>query len=443
MIFNRIRNPLKNLSITDEKAWDRSLWRLFGSQSVSGEHVDEYTALNYSAVWNAVQLISGTIGSLPLHLVQKKDKSKSQITDHPLYKVLYAKPNPFMTAMQFREALTAHLLLWGNCFAEIERDVMGKVTALWPITPDRVKVEVEGVQVFYRVRVDSGYVYLPRDKMLHIAGLGFDGFGGYSVIAFARKSIGLSMAMETFGSLFFGNGTHPSIVVKHPGKLSEQAHASLKNDLSEKYSGLGKAHRLMLLEENMTLEKMSINPEDSQFLQSRQFQIPEVARWFNLPPHKLKDLSKSSFNNIESEQISFVTDSILPWLIRFEQAYNTQLLTEKEHFTDKMYLKHNVEGLLRGSAKDRAIFYRGMFYIGGMSINEIREKEDLNPDPNPLADEKFVQANMTPLSKVEEKQESRDEKSVQETNPELPDREQGKRGDYIPLRRDWVVRGRG
>lgn len=435
MIFNRI----KNLSLTDDKAWDKSLWRLFGSQSVSGEHVDEYSALNYSAVWNAVQLISGTIGSLPLHLMQSKDTSKSQITKHPLYKILYAKPNPFMTAMQFREALTSHLLLWGNCFAEIERDVIGKVLNLWPITPDRVSIELSDGQPVYKIKVANDYKYLIRDRILHVAGLGFDGFGGYSVISFARKSIGLSMAMETFGSLFFGNGTHPSIVVKHPGKLSEQAHASLKNDLTEKYSGLGKAHRLMLLEENMTLEKLSINPEDSQFLQSRQFQIPEVARWFNLPPHKLKDLSKSSFNNIESEQISFVTDSILPWLIRFEQAYNTQLLTEKEHFNDQLYLKHNVEGLLRGSAKDRAVFYKDMFYVGGMSINEIRAKEDLNPDPSPLADEKFVQANMIPLSKVGQ-QEIKNEESIQEETPKLPDREQGKRGDYIPLRRNWVVR---
>jgi HK97 family phage portal protein len=233
----------------------------------------------------------------------------------------------------------------------------------------------------------------------------------------ARKSIGLGMAMETFGSLFFGQGTHPSVVVSHPGPgMSSQAHANLKTALTETYSGLGQAHRLMLLEEGMKIERLALPAKDSQFLESRQFQIPEVARWFNLPPHKLKDLTRSSFSNIESEQISFVIDSILPWLVRLEQNYNMQLLTESERSLSgygRLYFKHSVEGLMRGDAAARATFYREMFNIGAMSINEIREKEDM--DPVQGGDIHLVPMNMTSLENAG--------KPPEPTIPEVSDEE--------------------
>jgi len=395
-MFGKLRRFFKNLSVTDDKAWNRSLWNLRGSQSVTGETVTEETALTYSAVYNATSLIAGTVGSLPLHLMQRQKNKKKIADDRGLYRIMHDQANPFMTAMAFREALTAHILLWGNGFAEIQRNGYGDIKHLWPITPNRIlKMRMtEAGEIVYDVSVGSETVTIPRENMLHIPGLGFDGFQGYSVIAMARKSIGLSMAMETFGSLYFGNGTHPGVVVKHPGELSEPARKNLDDSLTQEYSGLGQSHRLMLLEEGMTIEKIGIPPEESQFLQSRQFQIPEIARWFNLPPHKLKDLTKSSFNNIESEQISFVTDSILPWLIRFEQNYNMQLLRPAEQ-KQRLYFKHVVEGLLRGNSKDRAEFYSKMFMVGAFSINDIREKEDM--DPVEGGDVHLVPVNMTTL----------------------------------------------
>jgi len=393
-ILDRIKK-IFNLSVTDPKAWNPSLWRFFGSDSLSGELVNEYTALNYSAVYNAVSLISGTVATLPLRL-NRKQGSKTIIADNKsLHRVLHDQANQYMTATAFREVMMSHVLLWGNAYAEIIRNRMGDVLALWPITPDRVTIKMENSVLFYEVRVNTETIRLPRENVLHIAGLGFDGIQGYSVIAMARKSIGLGMAMETFGSTYFGNGTHPGMIVEHPGQLSPQAHTNLKNSLTETYSGLGKAHRLMLLDEGMKAQKITINPEDSQFLESRQFQIPEIARWFNLPPHKLKDLTKSSFSNIESEQISFVTDSILPWLVRLEQTFNMQLLTESEKTREKLYFKHVVEGLLRGDSASRAAFYAALFNIGVLSINEIREREDF--DPIEGGDEHFVQLNMTTL----------------------------------------------
>lgn len=387
-IFGQLKNYLVNaLSLTDPKAWDTSLWNLFcnlyGSQSLSGENVTEQTALTYSAVFNAVSLISGTIAALPLHLMQREREGKKRFADdYKLYNVMHDQWNPLMTAMAGRECLMAHVLTWGNGYAEKIFNAYGDVVQLWPITPHRVTPRMVEGNLVYRITLPIGeQITLPREKVLHIPGLGYDGFMGYSVIAMARKSIGLSMALETFGALFFGNGTNPGMVVSHPGKLSAQAHDNLKDSLTSAQSGLGKSHRLLLLEEGMKVEKYGIPPDDCQFLESRGFQIPEVARWFNLPPHKLKDLSRSSFSNIEQEQISFVQDSILPWLVRLEQNYNMQLLTDGDrqlYGRGRLYFKHIVEGLLRGDAASRGAFYSQMFNIGAMSINEIREKEDLD-----------------------------------------------------------------
>lgn len=400
-IFASIKHffaPKNDLSLTNEKAWNPTLWNLSGAESPSGENVSEYSALTYSAIWNAVSLISGTVSTLPLHLIKKDGKNKSLASEKPLFRVLYAQPNPYMTAMSMREAMVSHLLLWGNAYAEIVRDSYGRVNGLWPISPNRIKPEWQSGQLIYKISVDSDEIIMPRERILHIPGLGFDGFVGYSVVAMARKAIGLGMAMETFGSRFFGSGTHPGVIVSHPGVLKDPT--KLRDSLASSYSGLGQSHRLMLLEEGMKLEAIGIPPNDSQFIESRQFQITDIARWFNLPVHKLKEMTKSSFNNIESEQISFVTDSILPWLIRLEQNYNIQLLTMIEQTREALFFKHNVEGLLRGDVASRGQFYKEMFNIGAFSINDIREYEDLNPIDG--GDEHFVPMNMIPLSKLDD-----------------------------------------
>lgn len=416
---DRLRKIVRALSLTDEKAWNPSLWNLIGSQSLSGENVTESTALTYSAVWNAVSLISGTVSTLPLHLLRKDQKKTLHVTEKRLYRVLHDRFNPYMTAQIGREVMTAHVLTWGNCYAEKVKNGYGEIVELWPIAPNRVRIEFKDNELIYFIKVDSEEIPLSRDKILHIPGLGFDGFQGYSVISMARKSLGLGMALETFGSLYFGQGTHPGVVVEHPEKLSADAHKNLKQSLTEVYSGLGQSHRLMLLEDGMKMQKVGIPPEDSQFLESRQFQIPEVARWFNLPPHKLKDLTRSSFSNIESEQISFVTDSILPWLIRLEQNYNMQMLTEQEQFKQNIFTRHNVDGLLRGNAKDRAEYYKIMWGIGAMTQNEVREKEDWDPNPNKYADELFVSINnMIPLSKIDEYMAKENKPNTEETENE-------------------------
>jgi HK97 family phage portal protein len=210
------------------------------------------------------------------------------------------------------------------------------------------------------------------------------------------------MAMESFGSLFFGQGTHPGAVVSHPKKLSPEAHQNLQASLEKAHSGLGKSHRLLLLEEGMKIEDLGVSPEDSQFLQSRQFGVTEIARWYNLPPHKLKDLTRSSFNNIESEQLSYVGESILPWLVRLEQAYNSQILTEKQAYQQNIYFNHVVEGLLRADSEARGNFYQLCIQNAIMTPNEARSKENMNPSDNPLADELWMMSNVVPVSHYNE-----------------------------------------
>jgi len=395
-----ILGKIRNLGLSDPKAWDRSLWNMGGSQSLSGEVVTESTALNYSAIWNAVNLYSGTISTLPLHLLRSNKQKTLHVEDKKLYRVLHDEFNPYMSAKTGREVSIAHGLLWGNSYAEIVRNGYGEIVELWPISPDRVRPYRENAQVLYEISIDGEKVILPREKVLHIPGLGFDGMVGYSVVAMARKSFGLGMALETFGALYFGQGTHVGRVLSHPGKLDDKARTNIRESFSGTSEGLAKAHKLMILEEGMKLEKIGIPPEDSQFLESRTFQISEIARWFNLPVHKLKEMTKSSFNNIAQEQISFVTDSIMPVLIGLEQAYNMQLLSKDERYKQKLFTRHNVDGLLRGDPAARAEYYRTMFGIGAMSINMIAEKEGF--DPIEGGDERFIPLNMLPLSKIDQ-----------------------------------------
>jgi len=334
---------------------------------------------------------------------------------------MHTQFNPFMTAKIGRECLMSHVLTWGNGYAEKVTNGVGDIVELWPITPNRVTPKLKNKELVYLVRVDNEDIPLKRDKILHIAGFGFDGLVGYSPIAMARKNIGWGMAMETFSSNFFGKGTHPGVIVSHPGPaMSAQAHDNLKRSLTESYSGLGNSHKLMLLEEAMKIEKLGFSPEDSQFLESKQHHITDIARWFNIPPHKLKDMSKSSFNNIEAENASYVIDTILPWAIHLEQIYDIQLLNKRQ-YESGMYFKHVLEGLLRANSKERAEFYKIMIGNGMMKPNEAREKEDMNPSDDPLADELWMPTGLIPISKFSEylsKNQGGSATKPEETNPD-------------------------
>jgi len=382
---------------------DKALIDLFGAQPVaSGVAVNEYTALNISAVWSAVTQISGTIASLPLPLYKRiPGGGKERDVDHPTYKLLMSTPNDEMTAMIFRETLQQHVLLWGNGYAEIIRDNSDRPTELYLLSPDMVEPyrDPGSKQIRYRVTQDDGkQVVLEAHRVFHVPGLGFDGIKGYSVIRKARESLGLALATERFGSSFFGNGAWPGIVAQHPGKLSEEAHKRLKNSLNDTLRG-GGAHSLIVTEEGIKIEKAGIPPEDAQFLETRKFQISEIARWFNIPPHKLRDLDRATYSNIEQQEIEWVVDLRL-WLVRWEQECNRKLIRPLEQ--KRQFYEHLVEGLLRGDIASRFNAYAIAKNWGWMSTDDIRERENMNPLPNGAGKIYLVPQNMVPADRVDE-----------------------------------------
>ena len=351
-----------------------------GQPSNAGVEVSGDTAMNFSAVFCAVNIIAGTIASLPLHLYRRVgDGGKEPFRDHPLYEVLHNLPNPEMTSYIFRETLEQHLLLWGNAFAEIRRDRIGRTVELWPWNPAAVRARRSGAgDIYYEVNESGSQTRrVPAVDMLHIPGLGYDGRVGYSVLAKARETLGLGLAMEEFQARFYGQGTNVGSVLEHPGRLSDDAHKRLVKDLKEKRAGLSQAHTTMVLEEGMKFVKTGMPLEDAQFLESRVFQISEIARWFNIPPHKLKELSRSTYSNIEQQQIEFVQDTIRPWAVRWEQHIAWKLLREDERRL--LFAEFNLDGLQRGDTKSRMEAYAVMRNVGAINADEIRAKENMNP----------------------------------------------------------------
>ncbi|HDZ14952.1 hypothetical protein LCGC14_1248490 [marine sediment metagenome] len=387
----------------------------FAGPTKAGVDVNEFVALNFSAVYNAITIISQTIGSLPLHLFKRTKRITQKVANKPGYGVLHSVANPEMTAMTYRETTSAHELSWGNSYSEIVRNGMGQIAELWPISPDRVTPKRQSKRLVYDINVGVGKpITLPRERILHIPGLGFDGLIGYSVLTKARESIALGMATEEYGARFFGQGTNPAGVLEMEENLGD-AYEDFAKKFKAGFEGLGKSHKVMILERGLKYKPLGVKPEDAQFLQTRAFTVVEIARWFNIEPMKLKDHSKSSFDNISSLQISHVVDCIRPWTVRREQNYNMQLLTPSER-QQGYYYEHVLEGLLRGDWAARGEFYSKMFQVGAFSPNMILEKENMNPVEG--GDERFVPLNMVPLSMARKMIEMQDEPGEPEPGEE-------------------------
>ncbi len=348
----------------------------------AGVRVDPDLALTYSAVWACVRIIGETMACLPWHVMRNRpDGGKEQVKGSPLTWLLHNRPNPEMTAFTFREVTQGHVLLYGNAYAEIERDQAGIVKGLWPLAPDRMKVtRDDGGNIVYVYRDGANRESVLRaSQVFHVKGLGYDGLQGYSVIQYARDIIGLGLATERFGSSFFGNGARPGGIFEHPHEVGEVALKHLKESIQAHHGGPDRAGGVMILEEGMKWTTTSVPPDDAQFLETRKFQVTEIARWFRVPPHKLADLDRATFSNIEEQSIAFVTDTIVPWAIRYEQEANIKLLSNKQsrtHFT-----RMNINGLLRGDFKSRMEGYKIGREMGIFSGNDILRKEDMNPLP--------------------------------------------------------------
>ena len=376
---------------------------LFGS-TTSGKVVNERTAMQTTAVYSCVRILAETIASLPLHLYQYKNQGKEKIYDHSLYRLLHDEPNPEMTSFVFRETLMSHLLLWGNAYAQIIRDNAGRVLALYPLLPNKMRVDrASNGELYYIYTRDtgdnpsiSGYgeVILRSENILHIPGLGFDGLVGYSPIAMAKNAVGMTLACEEYGASFFTNGANPGGVLEHPGVVKDPS--KIRESWNSIYKGSGNAHKVAVLEEGMKYQQIGIPPEEAQFLETRKFQINEIARLYRIPPHMVGDLEKSSFSNIEQQSLEFVKYTLDPWVIRWEQALQKALLLPSEK--TRYFIKFNVDGLLRGDYASRMSGYATGRQNGWLSANDIRELEDMNPiSTNEGGDLYLVNGNMTKL----------------------------------------------
>ena len=303
--------------------------------------------------------------------------------DHPLYYLLHDEPNPEMTSFVFRETLMSHLLIWGNAYAQIIRNGKGEVLSLYPLLPNKMSVERDSNGVLYYVysrytdenpnMKKMGDIILRQEDVLHIPGLGFDGLVGYSPIALAKNAIGISIACEEYGASFFGNGASPSGVLEHPGVIKNPERV---RDAWQRAYGGRNAHKVAVLEEGMKFTPIAIPNNEAQFLETRKFQIEEIARMYRVPLHMIGDLDHATFSNVEHLSLDFVKYSLDPWIVRWEQSLQKTLLSDSEK--GQYFVKFNVDGLLRGDYASRMQGYATARQNGWMSANDIRELEDMN-----------------------------------------------------------------
>lgn len=381
-----------------------SSYAFFLGGSTSGKAVTERSAMQMTAVYSCVRILAEAIAGLPLHLYRyTPDGSKVKAVDHPLYLLLHDEPNPEMSSFVFRETLMTHLLLWGNAYAQIIRNGKGEVVALYPLMPNRMSVDRDKHgQLYYTYTrasdeaptMNGMTVLLPPSDVLHIPGLGFDGLVGYSPIAMAKNAIGLAIATEEYGAKFFANGAAPSGVLEHPGTIKDPSR--VREAWMSQFGGSANSGKVAVLEEGMKYTPISISPEQAQFLETRKFQINEIARIFRIPPHMVGDLEKSSFSNIEQQSLEFVKYTLDPWVIRWEQSIQRALLRPEEK--KRYFAKFNVEGLLRGDYQSRMNGYAVARQNGWMSANDIRELENLDRIPAEAGGDLYlVNGNMLPM----------------------------------------------
>jgi len=372
-----------------KNSYDSPSYTYFFGRSNAGKRVTDKTALQHIVVYACVRVLSEAIAQLPLHVYKYTDNGKERVPKHPLYFLLHDQPNPEMTSFVFRETLMSHLLIYGNAFAQIIRNGRGEVVGLYPLMPDCVKVDRDDKNrlIYIYSRYDEanpnvkkmGDIVLGAEDVLHIPGLGFDGLVGYSPIAMAKNALGISLACEEYGASFFANGASPSGVLEHPGVIKNPE--KVRNAWRQAY-GSGNSHKVAVIEEGMKYTPISIPNNEAQFLETRKFQLEEIARLYRVPLHLIGDLEHATFSNIEQQSLEFVKYTLDPWIVRWEQSMQKALLSDSEKGT--YFIKFNVEGLLRGDYASRMQGYATARQNGWMNANDIRELEDMNQIPDEL-----------------------------------------------------------
>ncbi len=384
-IFRRmIYNAIQRFSPQSEAYW---IQRLFGSEpSITGIEVNEDNAMKYSAVWSAVNIISGAVGFLPLIVYRRTEGgSRQRAINHPLYPLLHSRSNQYMSAQVFKETLTAHALIWGNGYAEIQREQKtGRPIALWPLLPNQTRCIYDNERDVYVYEITNydgkgGSAYLDYDNVLHIHGLGFDGSKGYSVIRYAADSLGIGLAAERNAGTFFKNDSSPPGVLSTDIPLNKETKEQIEKSWEEKHGGLDNRYRIAVLHSGLKYQAFGIPAKDAQLLESRKFGIAEVARWFQIPPHMIGDLDRATFSNIEHQGIQFVTMTLQRWLEYWKHEIDYKLFTTSDR--RNFFADFVVDMLLRGDSETRAKVYQialgGNNNPGYMTINEVRQRENL------------------------------------------------------------------
>ena len=383
----RLMEQRSQISTLKDPAKWLSDWFGGGSMSATGIQVTPSSARRATAVWCAVKILSESVSSLPVFVYKRRPdgKGKDKLTTNPIHRLIHDQPNPYQTSLEWREMLQGHLCLRGNAYSEIYFDGRGGIKALMPLHPDRMRVydiskeRIGDQPLVYEYQPANGpNRFLFMDEIIHLKGLSDDGLVGLSPISECREALGLTIVTEEYASRFFGNYANPGGVLTHPKSLSPEAKKRLKETWDQKHTGIENAHKVAVLEDGLTWTAMSINPHDSQLLDSRKFQITEIARLFRIPPHMMADLDRATFSNIEQQSIEFVVHTLRPWLVRWEQRLAMSLLTAKER-ADGLFIEFNVDGLLRGDIKSRYDAYAVGRNWGWLSPNDVRALENLNP----------------------------------------------------------------
>lgn len=364
----------------------QDLWRpaSHGMSTPTGLNVTPYSALTVTSFFAAIRFRSFAVASLPKFLYQRTATGKRRATEHPLYSILHDIPNPEMTAFDLWATLDSHVMIRGNAYAEIVLDKNENVVELWPLRPDRMNVtrdEVTGeLRYLYTLpdKFNNEKRVLQPYQILHLRGLTHDGVIGYAPITMMRNAVALSKATEEFGSAFFGNGAQPGMVLKHPSKLKDPVvYDRIKDSWEQAHMGLDQAHRVAILEEGMSVEKIGLSPEDSQFLQTRVHQVYEISRMTDVPPQMIFELSQMNYSTMEQMTLDFVVHHLRPWLVAYEQQSNRSLLLDSERKSG-YFVENLIDGLLRGDLATRYNAYSIGRSNGWLSINDVRKMENMN-----------------------------------------------------------------
>ena len=360
-----------------------------GRDSAAGVNVSEHNMVSLSAVFAAIRAISEDTSKLPLKLYERGDmrgaglpRGKLEARDHEVWSLVTRRPNPAMTPFDFRQAVIASAMMWHGGFAEILRNGGGRPRELWPVHPSLVTVQMDddGV-VFYRIHRNSslrpeGSRDVDREDMLHLKGFGDNGLVGWMIARVARDSIGVYKAAETFTAKFFANGAAPGGVVSFEGNVKQDTLDDYQKRLQQKQGGVMNAFKIMMFGGGAKFTPTTVDAEKAQLTETLQFRVEDIARWFRIPPHKIQHLLRSTFSNIESQSLEYVVDTLMPWLVRFEQELSAKLLMEDEQ---DLFFEHSINGLLRGDMASRSQFYNNGIQGGWLTRNEVRDMENRNP----------------------------------------------------------------